>query len=123
MGLVCVESPEVWFDDVMTVAVTGNLTKVSVDKLFCEVVDIRSIVVVSVIPNRPSLAGADVFTDGLSCDLWLMISVPDNAPMPTKLTVTIRGIRKGRRGVRFPEFTEAQMLKNGDFWRSAYSDE
>jgi hypothetical protein len=106
----------------MTVQVTGNLTKVSVDKLFCEVVDIRSIVVVSVIPNRAALVGADVFSNGVSCDLWLMLSVPDNAPMPTKLVVTIRGIRKGRTGVRFPAFTEAQMHKNGQFWRSAYEN-
>jgi hypothetical protein len=111
VGLMCVESPEVRFMDVLVVPLPHTLeTTIPIDAQFVATCEPRSIRVVSAVPSVPVTVGAIARHDRI-----LLARAPGDWP-DAAVTITISGIRKGRRGVRFPRFTEQEFRKNTQFW-------
>jgi hypothetical protein len=145
VGLICVESPEVRFEDVISVtleknswgaspeayAVIGQVkdpqeqikrVQVQLDPLFVMACEPGTIKAVSAISSRIAALSAVVSNDLLLID---MAELPDHQHDLNKLitiTVTLSGIRAGRGGVRFPRYTHEEMVRNDQFWASATSN-
>ena len=113
VALFCVESPEVRFEDVVRVPVTGPVTRTVIDPRFIEVCEPGSIDVISVTSPLPALVGAAV--DGSE----IVVSVAGD--LPPYVVVTLSGIRSGSRNLRFPLKTRDQMQHNNAFWSNAVS--
>ena len=113
VALFCVESPEVRFEDVVRVPVTGPVTRTAIDPQFIEVCEPGSIDVISVISLLPALVGAAV--EGSE------IVVRVAGDLPPYVVVKLSGIRSGSRNVRFPLKTRDQMQRNNAFWSTAVS--
>ena len=124
VGLVCVESPEVWFEDVVRVSL-DSLTpqyaagRTAIDPLFVEVCVPQSLLVTSVVVDRPGAATACVDSGGM---LRVRATVTAGQALPLNAVVVVRGIRAGREHVRFRQFNARQMDQNNAFWRSGYGD-
>ena len=113
MALYCDESPEVWFRDVMRVPITGCGSHQKIDVRFMDVCERNSIVVTSLVPNRP------VPVSGTISRGCLNIMIPKDTAArdkPTEVVASIAGIRKGFSGVRFPNKTKDEMVINNAFW-------
>jgi hypothetical protein len=113
VALFCVESPDVRFEDVVRVPITGSITTKTIDPRFIEVCAPGTIDVISVTSPLPSLVGVAVDRD------QLIIRI--QGELPKHVIVTLSGIRAGHRGFRFPRKTRDQMLRNSAFWSSAAS--
>ena len=113
VALFCVESPEVRFEDVVRVPVTGPVTRTAIDPRFIEVCEPGSIDVISVTSPLPALVGAAV--EGPE------IVVRVAGDLPPYVVVTLSGIRSGSRNIRFPRKTRDQMQRNNAFWSSSVS--
>ena len=113
VALFCVESPEVRFEDVVRVPVTGPVTRTVIDSRFIEVCEPGSIDVISVTTPLPALVGVAV--EGPE------IVVRVAGDLPPYVVVTLSGIRSGNRNVRFPLKTRDQMQRNNAFWSTAVS--
>jgi hypothetical protein len=111
VALFCVESPDVRFEDVVRVPVTGPVTRAVIDPRFIEVCEPGSIDVISVTSPLPALLGAAV--DG--SDIVVRVA----GDLPSYVVVTLSGIRSGSRHIRFPLKTRDQMQRNNAFWSSA----
>ena len=118
------ESPEVWFDDVLTVTIGPRVQHIMLDPIFCETVEEGSIRVVSAVFDQPTMFGAKVLPrvpEAHLAQVRLEILVPESSTAyPTTVTLVVRGIRRGCAGQRFRKFTGAQMERNSAFWQSAY---
>ena len=116
VGLHCDESPEVWFSDVVRVPITGHVTIHDLDKRFVEICEAGSIVAASLVPDVPVAVGASV-DDGV---LVIRIAAADPAVgLPRLVVATVRGVRLGCAGVRFPSKTRVEMENNNAFWSRA----
>ena len=113
VALFCVESPDVRFEDVVRVRITGPTTTQTIDPRFIEVCEPGSIDAISVASPLPSLIGAVVDRN--------RIVVRVAGDVPPFAIVTLSGIRAGHYGFRFPRKTRDQMLRNNAFWSSAAS--
>ena len=113
VALFCVESPEVRFEDVVRVPVTGQVKRAAIDPRFIEVCEPGSIDVISVTSPLPALVGAAI--EGSD----IVVRVPGD--LPPYVVVTLSGIRSGSRNIRFPLKTRDQMQRNNAFWSSAVS--
>ena len=113
VALFCVESPEVRFEDVVRVLVTGPVTRTAIDPRFIEVCEPGSIDVISVTSPLPALVGAAV--EGTE------IVVRVAGDLPPHVIVTLSGIRSGSCNIRFPQKTRDQMQRNNAFWSNAVS--
>jgi hypothetical protein len=113
VALFCVESPEVRFEDVVRVPVTGPVTRAAIDPRFTEVCEPGSIDVISVTTPLPALVGATV--EGPE----ILVRVAGD--LPPYVVVTLSGIRSGSRNIRFPRKTRDQMQRNNAFWSTAVS--
>jgi hypothetical protein len=111
LGLFCVESPDVRFEDVVRVPITGTTTTISIDPRFLGVCESGSVEVISIATPVPALAGAMVAGESLRIQI--------TGALPPFVIVTLSGIRRGRNGVRFPLKTREQMLRNNSFWDQA----
>ena len=111
VGLFCVEGPQVRFEDVVRVPLTGPVTVHPIDRTFVDVCEPGSLLVVGLSTPRPVLVGAEVD------DNLLRISV--TGAVPDYAVVKLSGIRAGRNAVRFTRYTEEQMHKNANFWNQA----
>ena len=111
VALFCVESPDVRFEDIVRIPITGPITTKTIDPLFIEVCAPGTIDVISVTSPLPSLIGAAVDRDQLIVRI--------QGDLPPYVIVTLSGIRAGHRGFRFPRKTRDQMLRNNAFWSSA----
>lgn len=111
VALFCVESPDVRFEDVVRIPITGAVTCAAIDPRFIAVCEPGSIDVISVSSPLPALVGALVKGD------QLIVRVSGN--LPPFVIVTLSGIRAGNRGLRFPRKTRDQMLRNNAFWSTA----
>ena len=120
VGLHCVESPDVRFEDVLTVVLTGGRWSKSItlpmDATFRDVCEPDSIVVVSATPSRPVIVGARIVGPRLTVE-----AVERGLGTLERLEVNVRlsGIRKQFAGVRFPVFTEKQARVNNAFYAKA----
>ena len=111
VALFCVESPDVRFEDVVRVPITGATTQAAIDPRFIEVCEPNSIDVISIASPLPVLIGAMVERD------QLVVRV--SGEIPPFVIVTLSGVRTGNRGLRFPRKTRDQMLRNNAFWSTA----
>lgn len=108
VGLFCVESPDVAFEDVMIVGVGAT----KIDQRFLAVCELGSIEVVGVSCNKAGeLPATYIVGDTLCVD----------SAVKGRFVVKLRGIRKGRSGVRFPPKTRSQMERNNRFWNRAHA--
>jgi hypothetical protein len=112
LGLMCVESPQVRFEDVMRVRIQGEVTTCPISREFYDICELNSLEVVGVSTPIPTVVGVEI-TDNL-------LQVRIAGKLPEYVTVKVSGIRAGRQGVRFPRYTEDQMHKNDAFWRQAH---
>src|SRR5690606_21126674 len=87
VGLFCVESPDVRFEDVLRVPITGKTTTVPIDPVFREVCEPGSIEVISACSPIPTPLGAEVIQD----QLHIRIA----GDLPSYVTVKLSGIRHG----------------------------
>ena len=74
--------------------------------------ELGSLAVVGIATPIPTLVGVEIH------DHLLRIHI--SGKLPEYVTLKLSGIRAGRQSVRFPRFTEDQMLKNNAFWRQAH---
>ena len=115
-GLICVEAPEVRFEDVMYVplpARQGMTVRAPIDRIFVAICEPNSIRIVGVVPSVPAVVGAR------AVDGHVIIHRGDDYPEESGfVTLKLSGIRRGRSNVRFPRFTEEEYRKNTQFWRS-----
>jgi hypothetical protein len=111
MGLICVEMPEVRFEDTLTMAIPHGLEgRAPLDPLFVGACEAGSIKVVGLVPSEPMLLGATIHDD------HVVITRPASFATDGHVNVRVSGIRKGRGGVRFPRFTQDEFKKNTQFW-------
>jgi hypothetical protein len=115
--LLCVEMPEVYFEDFMTVK-AGNqghqshiVTK-EMDSTFMQVCEPGTIKVTSTQPSLPVPVGARV--QGPSVEIEVSGEPIQNSEVD--VTVRLSGIRAGMVGRRFAKRTYDQMVKNNRFW-------
>lgn len=113
-ALRCVESPEVWFVDIMRgITVDKRRVRVRIDPQFVEVCAKNSLVVTTVQADAAVTLGARVVTDAEGCSCVELVR-PWWCGAVTAV-VTLQGIRRGFRD-RFPEKTLEQYGKNKHFW-------
>lgn len=113
VGVQCVEMPEVRFEDVLKIKVadSGNIEQ-PIDPQFVFICEPESIEAVSYVCNKPAIAGVEVI-EGHT----LKIEFSHATPLPHSITVKISGIRKGRAGRRFPEYSDKEAASNNAFWQ------
>ena len=114
-GLSCIESPEVFFVDVLSVTHEDYKSRHAIDSMFREVVEQDTIQVVSAVPSRPIPIGV-VYRNGF-------VFIETEVDVPMTINVTISGVRLGFKDRRFEEFTEEEANRNNRFWAKAYGDE
>lgn len=112
-ALYCVESPEVRFDDYLTVELAGPVTKIPIDPVYAFVCEPGSIGVYGCATERAVMAGARV-EGGDLCVVEVAGDV--NFPMMAKLHLS--GVRRGH-PERFERKTWAEMEQNNAFWSKA----
>ncbi len=115
--LLCVEMPEVYFEDIMVLK-AGNqgaqsiVVEVSMDKTFVQVCEPGTIKVTGAMPSVPALVGAKVQGPAVV----LAMRGEDLAEQEVDVVVRLSGIRAGMVGRRFAKRTYDQMVKNNRFW-------
>ena len=115
--LLCVEMPEVYFEDFMTVK-AGNqghqshiVTK-EMDSTFMQVCEPGTIKVTAAMPSVAAQVGAKV--QGPTVEVEVEGRNIQNREVD--ITVRLSGIRAGMVGRRFAKRTYDQMVKNNRFW-------
>ena len=112
VDLYCVESPDVRFEDVVSIKANGRLKiEQEIDPEFVFVCEQNSIKAVSYTTTEPALCGVKVKENKL------IITFSGN--IPEEVTVKLSGIRKGSKGVRFTPKTKEQADHNNDFWNQS----
>ena len=102
MALSCVESPQVWFEDVIVQTLMTATNYLQIDPRFIEVCEPQSLIVSSFAANRSVQHYYELRND------HIFIHVDQSCTV----AVTVRGLRKGFLSYRFPKRTPQQMLLN-----------
>lgn len=108
-GLYCPELPECWFLDIMQLTAHGGDIDVMIDPLFLETIEPGSLRIISAstdtgaVAYQLSMSRLHLYTQG----------------QRGRVVVLLGGIRLGRDGKRFPEFSLSQQTANVRFWESA----
>jgi hypothetical protein len=108
------ECPEVRFDDVVLVTMTGHAIEVPIDPQFIEVCEANLIEVCAAQPDQPVIVGARVVRDRIR------ITLSEPVTEPLRIVVRLTAIRRGFAGMRFPNRTREQFHANEQFLQSAY---
>ncbi len=112
------EMPEVRFDDITDVKITGRVTRQRIDPKFSLVCELQTMQIISVVGDRGPVVCARVEGDEM------VIEVPRwPGSRPRNVVVRLSAIRKGFLGMRFPNRTENQFIHNEAFLNSAYPKE
>lgn len=111
-GVICLESPQAWFMDVMRVPLRHGEGFAVIDPLFIETIEPDTLCV--------PMPGAHVERRETFEGLRWVVVVDAARSNLREVVVTVLGIRNGRGDVRFPRFTQQQAHKNAAHWRSAY---
>lgn len=114
-ALFTAEMPDVRFDDVMIETIRQQDTLIEMDPKFIEVCHRDTIEVISCLPSRPVLLGANVTEEGK-----IFVQFAEQRGEEIKLAIRVSGTRKGFRGKRFPDRTRQQFVDNENFLNSAY---
>ena len=108
------EAPEVRFDDVIIKTIPQRNCSVPIDPKFLEVCDSGSVQVCGCVADEPIAVGAKV--KGGNVELRFAAQ----AEATLQVVIRLTGIRKGFNGMRFPDRTKEQFVKNEAFINSAY---
>jgi hypothetical protein len=108
------ECPEVRFDDVLLVTMTGRTAAVPIDPKFVEVCEKNSIEVCAAQPDRPLMVGARVNGSHVH------VKLSEESQTPVRIVLRLTAIRRGFAGLRFPNRTREQFEANERFLQSAY---
>jgi hypothetical protein len=112
VDLYCVESPDVRFEDVVSIRVNGRLKiEQEIDPEFVFVCEQDSIKAVSYTTTEPALCGVKVKENKLI--------ITFSGSIPEEVTLKLSGARKGSTGVRFTPRTKKQADHNNNFWNQA----
>ena len=117
--LICVEMPEVRFEDIVYLN-GGNqgdnrhIVSKEIDDYFLQSCEIDTIKPVSVMTSIPIECGAYVENNKVFVEI-LGESIRNQS---IEITVTLSAIRKGRKNRRFATHTKEEMEKNRSFWNS-----
>ncbi|MBS33966.1 MAG: hypothetical protein CMO68_06115 [Verrucomicrobiales bacterium] len=113
VGLQCVETPDVRFEDVVEIETDGReFIEHELDPTFVHVCEPGSIKCVGHSCSDPAIVGVRV--EGAS----LLVKFSPLTPPPETIVLKVSGVRAGRSGQRFPEYTEDEALANNAFWQS-----
>lgn len=118
VGLFCSEMPTPYFMDYVEVTLPPGEIKVDVpiDEKFVTVCEPGSLRCTAYTADLPIPVGTAV----KSGYLRVRRRSEDCADAVTVLA-TVSGVRRGRRGLRFPNFSQEQMERNNAFWTKAYA--
>lgn len=114
VGLICVEGPEVRFEDIITMPLDDELRRTPIDPRFIAICEAGSIKVVGIAPSHAVPVGARI-EDGHVVLEAQSKYIPLNGGF---VNLKISGVRKGRGGVRFPKFSQEETSRNTKFWES-----
>jgi hypothetical protein len=110
--LYCVESPDIRFEDVISLKTKGKLkVEHEIDPEFVFVCEPDSIKAISYTTTEPALCGVKVKENKLI--------ITFSGSIPEEVTIRLSGIRKGLKGVRFTPKTKEQADHNNNFWNQA----
>ncbi len=120
IGLFCVESPEIRFEDTVIVVLNDPQTIVEIDPVFLDICVPDSLLVVSTSPDKPVAVGSRI-----SGSKVIITADPQALATrkPLRVIVRLSGIRAGTQDVRFPRYTKRQMEKNNRFWGQALEED
>ncbi len=118
-ALFTLEAPEVRFEDVFTdLKITDKETRYRIDPRFFEVIHPETLRVVGISGDKPYVVGAVIK------DRMLVIhALTDKRRRPDIVQVQISAVRKGFKGMRFPNRSLVQFNANEEFLNSAYPRE
>jgi hypothetical protein len=130
--LVCVEGPEVRFEDVLSFKLedlspthedvcktTGAVVthyKLAIDPVFYEVCAKQSIDVASILTSHPCIVGGHAVKQDIMLHL---IKVADTPLNELSVVIKLTGLRAGQEDIRFPQYTEEEYRSNQQFWNQA----
>tara|TARA_B100000809_G_scaffold42676_1_gene37065 strand:- start:1147 stop:1620 length:474 start_codon:yes stop_codon:yes gene_type:complete len=139
----CTESPEFRFEDIATFQLTAaDISKqtvvnglgidhyeLAIDPIYLAVCAKDSVKVSAAVPSHPCTFGACVKNDIIHLQLMNSLSNGSYDPRTSSptvdalrnlfITVSLSGIRADAEGVRFPQYSKAQMESNTAFWSQA----
>lgn len=124
-ALYVTESPEVRFEEYISVRVQGKINRVVMDERFVEVVEPGTIRAASVTPSRAisgGMIGARVEGSTVVVELPRGVRVTSRGGRPLDVTVHLTAIRRGFAGTRFGDRTAEQFAANERFIRAAYGE-
>lgn len=119
-ALFAAEYPDVWFFDILEMALEPRKSNPPIDPLFIEACEPGSLKVVSLAVNGAMNAYARIMPDNsisLRYSAWCM---PQNGNEIPVATITIAGIPVGTKGMRFLPKTDEDLRKNADMWRQPH---
>lgn len=106
VGLSCVESPQVWFEDIIVQTLLTATNYVQIDPKFLEVCEPQSLIVSGFTSNR----SVQYFYE--LRDNHIFVSTNQSCTV----CITVKGIRKGFLAYRFPKRSLEQMHNNHKQW-------
>ena len=111
MAVYCTESPEVRFDDVQTIHVSGRKEfSVEMCPEYVHTCEAGTIQAVGHSVDEPAMVGLKVEEGNI------LVKIVEAGRMPSTLVVHLSGIRSGMKDVRHEPKTEAQAKFNNAFW-------
>lgn len=118
--LICVESPEIRFEDVLTVQLKSQnrefLSEIKLDPIYLEVCEPSSIKIISMFADEHvSLAGS-IKDNILTISARYADFVLARPESVLTVNVKLSGIRLGRAGRRFARHTQQEAEANNRFW-------
>ena len=116
--LYCTESPEVRFEDVVTITPPLQCREFihPIDPEFIHVCEPGSIKAVGHTTSDPAIAGIRIEGDGIAVEFSKLL------PVPRELVVHLMGTRSGFAGQRFTKSSRAKAETNAAFWGQAHDE-
>ena len=110
IGIICVESPDVRFEDIIYISTNKKEFTVPIDRIFYDICE--DIQVISIVPSRLVRVAAKIVEQNI-----ILTSDSDSY---TSYTIVLSGIRKGFKNKCYSFKTREEMIKNNMFWKKAY---
>ncbi len=117
VGLFCSEMPTPYFMDYVEATLPPGETKIDVpiDEKFMRVCEPGSVRCTAYTADLPIPVGTVVKSGYLR-----VRRRSEDCTDAVTVLATVSGVRRGRRGLRFPNFSQEQMERNNAFWTKAY---
>jgi hypothetical protein len=117
--LVCVEMPEVRFDDVIVLKAgnqgsSGHIVSKPIDDYYLQVCEPDTIKPISATASSPVKIGSYIKNN----KIFVEIIGEDIKNKEIEIVVKLSGLRRGTYGRKFAKHTKEEMEKNSKFWDS-----